>query len=637
MRLNQRQKNLISILTETEDWMKNKELSLLLGVSDRTIRSDINAINGSSEEPMIESSIHNGYRIRNGHAMTLPKTQEKDIPQDPHTRFMYIIQKLLFGISEISLTELQSEIYISGYSIDNDIRRIRKMLEPYGNLKLVRSKEHISLLGDELSKRKFYKDLLVVEVGENFYNLNHLATLYTKFDLIEVKNLLMETVEEYNYSFNSTMLPMLILHVGTSIERIMNFNYTQIDDGEDELEATIEYQIAKVFYTKIEKRLNIVVKEGEIRQLALVILRRQTFTYTRDYINFGGNWVNTKNLVEEVLDSIYGVFGIDFRMDAELIAGLKMHIYGMIERYKNQVLLEDVLVEDIKRQYPLVFEMGIHASRYIGHKFGIELASSETGFVALHLGTASERLNALKKYRAVILVPFKQSFYKISIEKISNMFSDRMEIVKTYQMFDEEEIRLIQPDLILTACPLKHELDIMTIPINLFVNSETEVNILQGLNRLDKNRFKLEFLSKISGLIRKPFYINELDVSTPSEVISILCDKLEEGGIVDADYKEVVLKREELSSTSFVNLLAIPHAFGTFSNKSTIAVAHLKNPIKWGSFEVRLVMLFAIDEENQRMIKMFFDWVSAIINDNKQMAMLSDPCDYDEFIEKVIG
>jgi len=31
-------------------------------------------------------------------------------------------------------------------------------------------------------------------VGENFYNLNHLATLYTKFDLIEVKNLLMETV-----------------------------------------------------------------------------------------------------------------------------------------------------------------------------------------------------------------------------------------------------------------------------------------------------------------------------------------------------------------------------------------------------------------------------------------------------------
>jgi lichenan operon transcriptional antiterminator len=163
------------------------------------------------------------------------------------------------------------------------------------------------------------------------------------------------------------------------------------------------------------------------------------------------------------------------------------------------------------------------------------------------------------------------------------------------------------------------------------------VNILQGLNRLDKNRFKLEFLSKISGLIRKPYYISELDVSTPSEVISILCDKLEEGGIVDSDYKEVVLKREELSSTSFVNLLAIPHAFGTFSNKSTIAVAHLKNPIKWGSFEVRLVMLFAIDEENQRMIKMFFDWVSAIINDNKQMAMLSDPCDYDEFIEKVIG
>ena len=635
--MNKRQNKLVDILTEMHCWMNNTELSALLGVSDRTIRSDINAINKSCEVPLIESSIQNGYRIENRFGMAVVKKEDHDIPQDPHTRFMYIIQKLLFGASELSLTELQAEIYISGYSIENDIKRIRKMLEPYNNLKLIRRKEYLSLFGDELSKRKFYKDLLVAEVGENFYNLNHLATLYAEFDLIEVKNILMETVEEYNYALNEVMLPMLILHLGTSIERMMHYNYMQVEDDENSLEETIEYQISKAFYGKIEKKLQIVVKESEVRQFALVILRRQTFAYTRDYICLEGNWVNTKMLVEEVLENIYEMFGVDFKSDKDLIAGLKMHIYGMIERYKNQVLLEDVLVEDIKRQYPLVFEMGINASRYIGNKFGIEIAHSETGFVALHLGSASERMNATKRYRAVILVPYKQSFYKMSVSKISNMFSDRMEIVQTYQMFDEKEIRKMEPDLILSACPLKHELDILTVPINLFINTETEVNILQALNRLDKNRFKLEFLSKISGLIRKPFYTSELDLNTPEEVIGHLCDKLEEGGISGSHYKDVVLKREELSSTSFANALAIPHAFGTFSNKSTIAVAQLKKPMQWGSFEVRIVMLFAIDEENQRMIKMFFDWVSAIINDNKQMAVLCQPCAYEEFIEKIIG
>ena len=42
---------------------------------------------------------------------------------------------------------LQSQIYVSGYSIDNDLKRIRKMLEPYSGLKLVRNKECISLKG----------------------------------------------------------------------------------------------------------------------------------------------------------------------------------------------------------------------------------------------------------------------------------------------------------------------------------------------------------------------------------------------------------------------------------------------------------------------------------------------------------
>ena len=51
-----------------------------------------------------------------------------------------MIQKLLFEVKELNLTMLQSQIYVSGYSIDNDLKRIRKMLEPYSGLKLVRNK-----------------------------------------------------------------------------------------------------------------------------------------------------------------------------------------------------------------------------------------------------------------------------------------------------------------------------------------------------------------------------------------------------------------------------------------------------------------------------------------------------------------
>ena len=56
------------------------------------------------------------------------------------------------------------------------------------------SRECISLQGDEVSKRRFYRELLVAEVQENFLNLNRLAHLYRHFDLIEVKDIFVKVL-----------------------------------------------------------------------------------------------------------------------------------------------------------------------------------------------------------------------------------------------------------------------------------------------------------------------------------------------------------------------------------------------------------------------------------------------------------
>lgn len=153
--LNKRQEQLLAILTEKQDWMTSRQLSGLLGVTDRTIRSDIDAINRSMDLPPIESNVRSGYRVvgtelagtkkeKTGSSVQeLPEAS--DIPQTPGARCIYMIQKMLFETRELNLLEVQNQIYISDYSIQNDIKRIRKMIEPYPELKLVRNKERISL------------------------------------------------------------------------------------------------------------------------------------------------------------------------------------------------------------------------------------------------------------------------------------------------------------------------------------------------------------------------------------------------------------------------------------------------------------------------------------------------------------
>ncbi len=210
-------------------------------------------------------------------------------------------------------------------------------------------------------------------------------------------------------------------------------------------------------------------------------------------------------------------------------------------------------------------------------------------------------------------------------------------MVRTFSYFEEEIVREMDPDLILCTFPIEHKLDVETVNINLFVDSQTESNILQAVNRLDQKRFKLEFASHIGNLVRKEHYYQDLDLNTPGQVIDLLCADLEQAGIVEPEFKEIVRKREEMSPTSFVNAFAIPHAFGAFAKNSTIAVAQLKNPIKWGGFEVRLVMLFAINEGDRRMIKIFFDWVSNVVNQPQELARICSSCSYEEFIDRITG
>lgn len=46
-----RQEQLLAILSEKQDWVTGKQLSSLLNVSDRTIRSDVEAINKKAAPP----------------------------------------------------------------------------------------------------------------------------------------------------------------------------------------------------------------------------------------------------------------------------------------------------------------------------------------------------------------------------------------------------------------------------------------------------------------------------------------------------------------------------------------------------------------------------------------------------------
>ena len=157
MGMSTRKDKLLVLLESNGSWITGKELAQMLNVSDRTIRSDIEAINRENEDTLIESNIRKGYRLNLEHYNKIKVSQQQDIPQTSKERCNYILQKLLVKKQEINITNLLSEIYISEYSLDNDLKRLKEIIAPYDDLSLVKTKNHLCLVGSEKSKRNLYK------------------------------------------------------------------------------------------------------------------------------------------------------------------------------------------------------------------------------------------------------------------------------------------------------------------------------------------------------------------------------------------------------------------------------------------------------------------------------------------------
>ena len=88
--LKKRQNNIIDILNDKDQWLTGKTLAQMLNVSDRTIRSDIEAINREYQREMIISNKRLGYKLDEQAISDMELVTNNIIPQTPQERCIWI-------------------------------------------------------------------------------------------------------------------------------------------------------------------------------------------------------------------------------------------------------------------------------------------------------------------------------------------------------------------------------------------------------------------------------------------------------------------------------------------------------------------------------------------------------------------
>ena len=146
----------------------------------------------------------------------------------------------------------------------------------------------------------------------------------------------------YNYQIREIDFPMIMIHAGVAIERIINRNYINSKTAKHHLNNNIEYQISYEFFHRVSKTIDIELVEDEVVLFAQLLIG----SYQKD--DEDENLDKLLNqIVDAVIKEVKDYFDINFSKDKDFKLGLKMHLQLLLERQQNNVTITNIYLQEI--------------------------------------------------------------------------------------------------------------------------------------------------------------------------------------------------------------------------------------------------------------------------------------------------
>lgn len=636
-----RQRMILKILYERKAWMKGRELAIALGVSDRTVRNDIAYINSVLQMDLILSQNKKGYQLSDYEKAKAIMTSD-GIPVLPEERINYILRHLLFRSSELNIFELSELLMVSEATIENDLKEINRInLENKRELSISRKAASISLLGSEKNKRALLSELLFRETNKNFFNISKYERYFQNINLGLIQKKLMQAVNNYRIHLNEMAVVNLVIHIAITIDRIKNENILDMDADVDRVLGTREFKVAKELCGQLAEEFGVRFPEGDILYISYLILGK----------SFIKNNYEDKQELEGIIDpdiarptealiiSINREFGINLEEDDNLFIGLCLHIKRMYERIENNVRLRNPLLDELKVKYPFIFEIAVFVSKELYKMTRMVISEDEIGFIALHLGAAFEGFNGNQttvKRKIALICPTGYTTSRLLMKKLHFLYKEKVDILGPFSFMELGELRKQEPDLILSTVKVEYEEDVTVIKVSPFLDQSDIEKINQNLFLYEEDMESIQFLNDIRNFFRKDLFFKNIKFKDEFEAIKYMAKQLCEKGYTPDEYVQFVIEREKISSTSFGNLLAIPHPIVMNAYENVIAVAILQKPVIWGKFKVQLVFMFSLREEDRRKLNDLYKHIIEIVEKPNGVQYLINSKDYDDFISRIL-
>lgn len=349
----------------------------------------------------------------------------------------------------------------------------------------------------------------------------------------------------------------------------------------------------------------------------------QHFIASQKFIESTKTRNNCQQLISNILKKIKLNTNIDLSDDNELISGLTIHLIAAINRLKFNMNIRNGILESIKNNYPLAFEMAIIASEVIEQEENVKTNENEIGFLAIHFGASLERnkLNEEMGKTAIIVCATGLSTALLLKSKLQRRFGGILKITRVMSFYELTEQIINSVDFIFSTVPIPKLDNKKFILVEPIMTEDDLLSVEKQLNKNEENNF-----TNYRLFFKEDLFFPSLEATSSYNAIEQLADAMIQHGYIDNQVKQSIFERENMASTEIGGMIAIPHALENHMSEVTISVGILKNPIIWNKEKVQVIFLLSIPKHLYKLWENIFKSIyKAFIDKYGSYKLVTDP------------
>lgn len=407
MVLNARSVGILIGLVDSHSYVSAKELGQKMGVSSRTIFSDVENINLWLEDHRLATVQYHpsaGFYFEHaGKAHIKERLGELNLDRQYKNsrgeRGAWIGVLLLTREHSIFVDSLAEKFSLSKSTIQRDLKLLSDTLLPF-RLKLVfNRREGYFISGDEQNKRKVlihFLSKLHPHRETHWIIQNTHSTREWRCDLVapphalKIHQIILDSQNYLNVRYPEDVIELLSIQLLLLLSRYKQGKVIHLDPVEKVVvKPTPEFQASSFIGEKVKEAFGVAIPDDELCYITICLMAAKNQHPLSNSCEEDMDIL--KVVIREMVDQFQEEAGVKFKTRDALECSLFFHIKSAYYRIVHRQMYDNPLAGMIKVNYPDLFQKTKKVISRLEDVMGDEIPDDELALITMHFGGWAEK------------------------------------------------------------------------------------------------------------------------------------------------------------------------------------------------------------------------------------------------------